>query len=372
AWLPSGDFVPWDGAVLREDTVRQWWRDLAADPPLQRRQRVLARMKRWYETELRRQGGGPGDQRKRQAASRLRSYQARWPELSAVAVYRELLAEALPDAPPLEQQWLRAGSKRRVRWLVNVEDLAPLVYLQARLAGVAAEEKFDHVVIDEAQDWSPCQLAVVLQYCPSQSMTVLGDLAQSIHTYQGVEHWQPLLSLFPEDKRGYVQLDVSYRSTVEIIEFANALLRPFGEFVAARPVFRSGEPVKVQAVAAEERFAQAALAIRQMAVQARTVALLTRTEEDCDGYVAALQAAGLSAKRLGPDDASYAGGVSVLPVYLAKGLEFDAVLLTDVDAQNYRQQLLAAKLLYVGCTRALHRLWIQYAGEPSPLLPQGL
>ncbi|MNY41398.1 Helicase IV [compost metagenome] len=59
----------------------------------------------------------------------------------------------------------------------------------------------------------------------------------------------------------------------------------------------------------------------------------------------------------------YEGGISVLPVYLSKGLEFDAVIVTDVDEDHYGQQ--DAKLLYVGSTRALHELWLLH-GETLP------
>ncbi|MOA57704.1 Helicase IV [compost metagenome] len=64
----------------------------------------------------------------------------------------------------------------------------------------------------------------------------------------------------------------------------------------------------------------------------------------------------------------YLGGISVLPVYLSKGLEFDAVLLMDVDSHHYREGAMDAKLLYVGCTRALHELWVLYHGELTPFI----
>jgi DNA helicase-2/ATP-dependent DNA helicase PcrA len=193
-------------------------------------------------------------------------------------------------------------------------------------------------------------------------------LSQSIHTYQGITDWQSFLNLFDEDKRAYFQLDVSYRSTMEIIEFANNIIRPFKQFILAKPVFRSGEPVRVEHVAKTERIDKIVQTIEELRGQANTIAVVGRTEKDCARLHKELQKAGLEANRIQAKDQKYVGGISVIPVYLTKGLEFDAVILVDVDEENYNNSPLSAKLLYVGCTRALHKLYVFYSGTISPLL----
>jgi DNA helicase II / ATP-dependent DNA helicase PcrA len=223
-------------------------------------------------------------------------------------------------------------------------------------------------VIDEAQDFSPMQIAILKAFCPSQAFTILGDLSQSIHAYQGITQWDAFLSLFPEEARQYYQLDISYRSTTEIIEFANHVVSHFPGYGRAQPVFRSGDPVLVEPVEASARLETAVQRTQQLAVEANTLAVVTRSEAEALLYHDALQKAGVSAHLITAAKQSYEGGISVLPAYLTKGLEFDAVLIVDVTAKNYDATPESAKLLYVGCTRALHQLCLQYSGEPSPLL----
>jgi DNA helicase-2/ATP-dependent DNA helicase PcrA len=101
-----------------------------------------------------------------------------------------------------------------------------------------------------------------------------------------------------------------------------------------------------------------------------TIAIIGRTAKEAQELHAALAESGLTTTLIVAGQQEYEGGISVLPVYLAKGLEFDAVLLVDVDAYHYEQSFQDAKLLYVGCTRALHELWLFYTGKPSPLIDQ--
>jgi len=100
----------------------------------------------------------------------------------------------------------------------------------------------------------------------------------------------------------------------------------------------------------------------------RTIAVIGRTAEDCERMHVLLTTEGLEASLLQEGQNAYRGGLSVVPVHLAKGLEFDAVVVFDADARRYTNDAQDAKLLYVGCTRALHRLALLYCGEASPLL----
>ncbi|MDQ0190315.1 ATP-binding domain-containing protein [Alicyclobacillus cycloheptanicus] len=381
--VPSQDFVPWEGAVLKETVIRSWYTAEYRHLPLaQRKARVLARVKRWYEMELKNQVSGQAASALRKTASqRYRSYAAKWGDPSALALYQAVLADEGMEMPT-EDAAGHGGNRRKAaasrtgtrsrghsRPLVETEDLAALLYLHVKLHGIDAENRFDHVVIDEAQDFSPLQIEVLKAHCPTGSFTILGDLAQSIHTYQGISSWDSFLELFPKDASRYFQLDVSYRSTTEIIEFANRIITRFPGFIPARPVFRSGDPVRVDEIAADDRFCAAAQAVAELQQQgANTVAVLCRTEADCEPYYRALADAGIDAQQIDASRQQYHGGVSVLPVYLAKGLEFDAVVIVDADALHYRETASDARLLYVGCTRALHHLWVQYSGKPSPLL----
>ncbi len=104
-----------------------------------------------------------------------------------------------------------------------VEDLPALIYIHHRITGIEIGQKFHHVVIDEAQDFSPFQVYVLKEITLGNSFTILGDLSQAIYDYQGIEDWSAFKEVFQET--GYYELTRSYRSTKEIIEFANEIIK---------------------------------------------------------------------------------------------------------------------------------------------------
>lgn len=378
--VPSADFEAYPEAVLSSETIRDWYYvDNKHYPLAKRRDRTLARIKRWLEMQLD-SIADPLHKKdlKKKAAARLRAYQKNWPDPSPFSFYSQLFAPAkrsldFPDEllsripEPISEESRKRFKKKEVLW----EDLAPLVYIRHRFQGLEKALQFDHVVIDEAQDFSPFQVALLKQHTPGDSFTILGDLSQGIHSYQGIDRWESFLELFSRDKAAYYQLDRSYRSTMEIIHFANSVLKASGaEFLEAVPVFRSGDKVKrLQAPAG--KIGEALLSVLKTMKsdnQLQTIAVLTRTETRSREIHSMLDQAGIEASLIHAGLKEYEGGLSVLPVYLAKGLEFDGVIVLDVDETHYSANPSDAKLLYVGATRALHALWVLYEGQPSALL----
>lgn len=381
AFTPARDYEPWDRLKLSFAKIHEWFHVEYKHYPLaKRRERVLARIKRWQEMALE-QIGDPRIRKERRtlAGQRLRAYTKAWTEPSAPAFYRSLLESEQPASAgsaeagssfvprPVADEAMKFLKKKQAQ----ADDLAPLVHIHNRFNGVEGNERFDHVVIDEAQDFSPFQVALLKQHAKVHSFTILGDLAQGIHAYKGILDWQEFTGLFQTEETAYFQLNRSYRSTMEIIEFANGVLAHSGIGIApAVPVFRSGESVKLLPAGKKERLAAIIQAVRDLKSEdTGTLAVIGRTAKACAAIHKTLADEGLAVSLITAGQNEYAGGISVLPAYLAKGLEFDAVLLIDVDADQYAQRAEDAKLLYVACTRALHRLWIQHGSAPSPLLP---
>ncbi|TBL80328.1 HelD family protein [Paenibacillus thalictri] len=383
SYLPKASFSPWEGKVLAAETIRGWYEvENRHYPPAKRRERVLARIKRWLEMELNKVWeASQKKELKKKSSAKLRDYTKQWTEYSPFSLYRILLTPAerpswltedlLKDLPVTMQEADNSFRKKQI----DPEDLAPLLYIRSRLSGIESELLFDHTVIDEAQDFSPFQVALLNLHTRNSSFTILGDLAQGIHSYQGIESWHEFSDLFAEDSRAYFQLERSYRSTMEIIYFANEVLkRSEAETPLAVPVFRSGERVKLVQTTPAGASAAIMSAISDLrhtsdSSQAiSTIAVIGRTEAQCAKLHRALTSAGLEPHLIEAGQQSYKGGLSVVPAFLSKGLEFDAVLIVDCDAAHYELTPQDAKLLYVGCTRALHALHIFYSGEPSPLI----
>ncbi|MFD0697041.1 HelD family protein [Paenibacillus sp. GCM10027628] len=379
SYVPVTDFLPWEGAKLPIATIREWFFVENKHYPLaKRRERVIARIKRWMEMQLDKiWEQSRKKELKKKSSQRLRTYLTGWPEHTAFTFYKMLFTDTgRPASLPSEllaqipESIVTASVKLFKKKEVQLEDLAPLLYIHTQLNGISSDRMFDHVVIDEAQDFSPFQVAVLDTYTRNRSFTILGDLSQGIHAYQGIVDWKEFSGLFQEDETGYFELERSYRSTMEIIQFANSVLKRGVEHpLLAVPVFRSGNKVRVLQTDAKGRLPllKQALASLQQG-SSSTIAVVARTEKQAQELHEALTEAGVSTNLITAKQRVYRGGISVLPVYLTKGLEFDAVLLMDVTAQHYEATLIDAKLLYVGCTRALHELWLIAAGEWSPLI----
>ncbi|WP_212936544.1 HelD family protein [Bacillus hominis] len=365
--VPTKDFEAWDKAVIPVEDVKKWMQVEYKHYPLKkRRERLVGRMKRWIEIELKKFGETNEKKLlKKEATKRLNTYMNFWPKMSPLSLYSSMLkSKEILDVLP--EELVQETEKNCRKKEVYGEDLPALIYIHHRITGIEIGQKFHHVVIDEAQDFSPFQVYVLKEITLGNSFTILGDLSQAIYDYQGIEDWNAFKEVFQET--GYYELTRSYRSTKEIIEFANEIIKnaeiPVG---LATPVFRSGEEVKV--IHAEDQFTEVLKTLQHLQNEdVKTIAVIGRTDEECRQMYEKLTNAGLTVNVIEADQSKYEGGISVVPVYLAKGLEFDAVLLIDVDEEHYKNTKHDAKLLYVGCTRSLHDLWLFYSGEVSPLI----
>ncbi|MGF2620526.1 HelD family protein [Bacillus cereus] len=365
--VPTINFEAWDKAVIPVEDIKKWMQVEYKHYPLKkRRERLVGRMKRWIDIELKKYGETNEKKLlKKEATKRLNTYMKFWPKMSALSLYSSIL-KSKEILGVLPEELVKETEKNCRKKEVYVEDLPALIYIHHRITGIEIGQKFHHVVIDEAQDFSPFQVYVLKEITLGNSFTILGDLSQAIYDYQGIEDWSAFKEVFQET--GYYELTRSYRSTKEIIEFANEIIKnaeiPVG---LAMPVFRSGEEVKV--IHTEDQFTEILKTLKQLQnADVKTIAVIGRTDDECRDMYEKLTNAGLTVNVIEADQSKYEGGISVVPVYLAKGLEFDAVLLIDVDEEHYKNTKHDAKLLYVGCTRSLHDLWIFHSGEASPLI----
>ncbi|MCE5170476.1 ATP-binding domain-containing protein [Paenibacillus profundus] len=378
--VPVMDFSPWDGAVLSYDTISVWYHEEYRSYELaKRKERVVARIQRWIEMELKQERSKEQHKAKKKLSTpRMKAYMKKWAAFDALALYKTLFdpkrnvtQEAQTVIPAKLCKETSAYLKKNT---VRNEDLAALLYLHIRLHGIPGDYRYDHIVIDEAQDFSPLQIAVLDGFARNHSFTILGDLSQGIHAYAGIHDWSEMRDLFELEATDYFALTRSYRSTMEIIHFANVVLeRGVRTDMLAIPVFRSGQKVRIVSEPPEQQPDLLAQALAQFGSSGyNTIALLTRTAEEARALHArlSLHCSDRDIHLIDGNEQQYEGGISVLPIYLSKGLEFDAVLLMDADAAHYPSDPLDAKLLYVGCTRALHELWVLHdSAQPlSPLI----
>jgi DNA helicase II / ATP-dependent DNA helicase PcrA len=310
----------------------------------------------------------------------LEKYLSSFPQVDVFAAYRKLITDETllrrlaPD--DVEENVIadvcRSSAVLFAEERIEPEDVAPLLYLRHLVDGLEQAEQFDHTVVDEAQDLSALEIAVIALVTKRQSLTVVGDIAQGIHAYRGLQSWDELTGgVFGQPAAAYYTLAQSYRSTIEIMRCANEVLRRIRlpESVMAKPVLRHGEKPKMLSYAAPaEKWEQTARLVRELQEEGfQTVAIVARTAEESKQAYKALRGAISELVLLGSKDSRFPGGVTVMPAYLTKGLQFDAVILLDVE--RYTDSEWDAKLLYVAMTRPVHRLLMLHeAGRMTPLL----
>lgn len=287
------------------------------------------------------------------------AYMRRFPKHNIKTLYRtlltdaELLAELAPEWHYLEQQqFLQAH--RKEQWAL--EDLAALYYLQARLKGIADEWKMRVVFIDEVQDYSLFQLAALKAGLDTDMFTMVGDLAQGIHSYRSLTAWEPVQSLFP--RASFRTLQKSYRTTIEIMEVANQILAQMNEQLPlVEPVVRHGSvPSFIQAEQFDAfKVKEIFEAIRQNGH--RSIALICKTTAEAITMQQALKDNDIASQLLTENESINQEMLLVVPSHLAKGLEFDAVIVAAYDTPFYDTPI-DRKLLYVALTRAMHELYL--------------
>ncbi|HEY7375104.1 MAG TPA: 3'-5' exonuclease [Polyangia bacterium] len=242
--------------------------------------------------------------------------------------------------------------------------------------GSKAVLAYEHLMIDEVQDFSPLELAVLLDATSAQrSVTLAGDTAQAIAPEHGFTSWTELLDFLGIAHERVEPLRVSYRSTREIVDVAEHVLGPLMGDV--RPVApRAGAPVESFPFAAAGECAEfLSHALKELLRNEpdASVALLARHPEQARlAYEALVRAEVPSLRLVADQDFSFSAGIDITDVRQSKGLEFDIVILLDVNDASYPASDDARRLLHVAMTRAAHQLWITYVGSPSPLLPDSL
>lgn len=288
---------------------------------------------------------------------------ASFPKLDAVNAYREFWQARGGETA---EYTLEHAQARRV----ESEDIAPLYLIAGRMFALPRPD-IRHLVIDEAQDFSPFEFKLLRRLTGNDSFTIVGDLMQGVHAYRGIADWDEVAQGVFGGNVTRHDLVTSYRNTVEIMSAATCVARaqPVPGQIEARPVLRHGTLPSFQHFdnAAGQAAMVEELLRRYMAAGYSTIAIIGRTQKELQALLKRLPA-DMNVHMLDASSDSYSGGIVAALATGVKGLEFDCVIMADAGETRFANTPLDGRLLYVCLTRPLHELAVLYGGELTPLL----
>lgn len=293
-------------------------------------------------------------------------------ERNLVSIYRAFLDTKKTEHPGIEQVMNKDGK-------ICYEDILPIFYLQVYFYGCHSYDNIKHLMIDEMQDYNIFQYAVLKQIFKCKK-TILGDRYQVLFYDRQETVVDVLKKVFDTGEQAkhfeLKELNTVYRSTKEITEYCNQILKGFlsdsvmphvsedmerldREFTDAESVMRSGkEPERIQINSLADAASLIAEKLQYGEMDSyENVAVLCDDEEEAFALYQELSGYA-DVTLITNQSVVYAGGVVVLPKFLAKGMEFDVVFVMQETLQP--ADMIRRNAYYISCTRALHELYVLY------------
>lgn len=238
---------------------------------------------------------------------------------------------------------------------LTFQDLSPILYLSLKLNGTKMKNEIKHIIIDEAQDFSTLQFKVLSEITGCKSYTIVGDTNQRIIPLNGINPMENIHAIYSNCDVEYFNLNTSYRSTSQIMEYSNKLL----DNNHIVPIVREGNEVL------EDNFNNLSDLISQVVLKIgefkekgyESIGVICRSAEDTT-RIGKLIKEKIHINIFENEDSIYKGGEVIIPAYFAKGMEFDGVI--NIYSYGNKNSLDERRLKYVMATRALHEMcWYQ-------------
>jgi DNA helicase II / ATP-dependent DNA helicase PcrA len=258
-------------------------------------------------------------------------------------------------------QWIGKPELLEINHQTGLEyaDVFALIYLRIRLEGISTYDHIKHLLVDEMQDYTPIQYAVLSRLFLCRK-TILGDISQTVNPYSASSA-ETIERVFPQ--ADIIKLYRSYRSTVEITAFAQRII-PNPTII---PMERHGQKPQLTHFNSNKEELEAIKGMMHAFKNSgnRTLGIIFKTLKQAQNAYYSLQATGVHL--LTAESTSFKEGVILTTAHLAKGLEFDEVIVPFASADNYKTEI-DKSMLYIACTRAMHQLTLTYSRDITAFL----
>lgn len=280
-----------------------------------------------------------------------------------IAYTKDLLIKINPSADPGKAKGPAKPAVHKKALLF--EDIGPLLYLKLKLEGTDLFPEIRQVIVDEAQDYYPVQYEVFRLLFREAKYTLLGDFNQTIEKAGDPDVYDHGAEILKKNKSIKLTLNKSYRSTYEINQFNRKFSSGEQTFISFDRHEKKPQLIQAENVAEMDRRIIADLT-KLWQEGAKSIAIICKTRQQAEDAYLRLKPS-LDLQLVNSQNGSFEKGLVILPGYMAKGLEFDAVAVYNTNKNNYAT-VFDRRLLYIACTRALHHLSLYYTGEKSSLI----
>ena len=241
-------------------------------------------------------------------------------------------------------------------------DVAPLLYIKLMMEGDKDPLPIKHLLVDEMQDYTPIQYRVLNKLFNCKK-TILGDAQQSVNPYSSTNYQEIQQVLGGE----VMKLCKSYRSTYEITDFAQRI----STNKELEAIERHGEKPALYCLKNEkEEHAKIGELIEKFLHSENcTMGIICKTQKQAQKLYEAIEHFSTHICMITEESAAFSSGIIITTAHLAKGLEFDEVIVPMTTSENYNNEM-DRSMLFIACTRAMHKLSITASKEMSKFIPQ--
>ncbi len=249
---------------------------------------------------------------------------------------------------------------------LSYEDGMVLLCLKLKISGCSLYKDIKQVVVDEAQDYYPLQYEILKKSYSDAKYTIMGDINQSIEKKTDLSIYDDIKAILNRKRCSTVFMKKSFRCSYEINSFSSYFsdkyidIESFDRHESTPKVLGLTNYIQMEAAIIEE-------VQEYKNGNYESIAIICKSMHDSEKLFESIGGR-LGAALINSNSFDTMTGVVILPVYMAKGLEFDAVIIYQTNNDSYNNED-DKKLLYIACTRALHRLTLFYTGEVSRLIP---